>query len=89
MMRQVQGLFTENASKLSRERLKKLDLSVGSKFLFFLFYLLLLHLFVSFPFFLFVFVSIPLCVAYSLGFTLRLRLEKKTAFVLRFSPLFL
>jgi hypothetical protein len=50
--------------------------------------LLLLHLFVSFPFFLFVFRFHPLVCGKLSGFYITSAFEKKTAFVLRSSPLF-
>ena len=54
MMRQVQGLFTGNVSKLLRERLQAGYYEWDQSFFFFCFYLLL-HLFVSFAFFLLLF----------------------------------
>lgn len=78
MMRQVQELFTENASNLSRSRLKKMGFYEWDQSFFFL--LQFASPFVCFIS-LFVFVSMMhLCVTNSLGFTYVCVSKKKNRF---------
>lgn len=76
MMRQVQGLFTENASKLFQEKGKKLGFMNGIKVSFFLLFASPFVCFISH----FVFISMHLCVTNSSGFYLRLRLKNRFRF---------